>query len=257
MVTYIFDGSFNGILTAIFESFERKQSSVKLVPQDHYLNEMFGEVLTIYTDLSKSKRVWKGLQAKIDKTSLNQFYKAFLSEDVKLFQHLFDFAQYVFNHPEGYSKNFGNGHVLAITQMAQRVHREKHRMEAFIRFQKGSDQLFYAIVNPDFNVLPLILSHFKNRYADQPWVIYDERRKYGMYYDLNSVHEITFGFKPVGPSELARETVVLDKKELLYATLWKDYFNSTNIKERKNMKLHIQHVPKRYWRYLTEKNPDF
>ena len=257
MVTYVFDGSFNGILTAIFECFERKQSSVKLVSQDIYLTEMFGEVLTIFTDLQKSERVWNGLKAKLSKTSQNQFYKAFLSEDAKVFQHLFDFARYIFNHPEGYSKNFGNEHVLAITQMAQKVHREKHRMEAFIRFQKGSDHLFYTIVNPDFNVLPLILAHFKNRYADQPWIIYDERRKYGMYYDLKSVHEITFGFKPVGSSELAMEPVVLDEKELLYSTLWKDYFNSTNIKERKNMKLHIQHVPKRYWRYLTEKNPDF
>ncbi|RZJ49641.1 MAG: DUF4130 domain-containing protein, partial [Chryseobacterium sp.] len=26
------------------------------------------------------------------------------------------------------------------------------------------------------------------------------------------------------------------------------------IVERKNLKLHVQHVPKRYWKYLTEKN---
>lgn len=257
MVTYVFDGSFNGILTAIFESYERKQNKIKLVPQDHYITEMFGELLAIHTDLPKSERVWKGLKTKLNKTSQNQFYKAFLSENVEMFQHLFEYALYVFDNPDGYSKNFGNEHVLAITQMAQKVHREKHRMEAFIRFQKGSDHLFYAIVNPDFNVLPLITGHFKNRYADQPWIIYDERRKYGMYYDLDNVHEITFDFKPVGSSAIELNTVTLDEEELLYATLWKDYFKSTNIKERKNMKLHIQHVPKRYWRYLTEKIPDF
>ena len=33
-----------------------------------------------------------------------------------------------------------------------------------------------------------------------------------------------------------------------------EYFKSTNIKSRKNMKLHLQHVPKRYWKYLTEKS---
>ena len=38
--------------------------------------------------------------------------------------------------------------------------------------------------------------------------------------------------------------------------MWKDYFDSTNIKERKNMKLHIRHVPKRYWKYLSEKQPN-
>lgn len=41
--------------------------------------------------------------------------------------------------------------------------------------------------------------------------------------------------------------------EWLYDQLWKDYFNSVNIQTRNNMKLHIQYVPKRYWRYMNEK----
>ncbi|RZL34744.1 MAG: DUF4130 domain-containing protein, partial [Pedobacter sp.] len=45
----------------------------------------------------------------------------------------------------------------------------------------------------------------------------------------------------------------LNEKEELYTHLWKDYFKSTNIESRKNTKLHVQHVPKRYWKYLTEK----
>ncbi|MGY0039832.1 DUF4130 domain-containing protein [Pedobacter sp. NJ-S-72] len=49
---------------------------------------------------------------------------------------------------------------------------------------------------------------------------------------------------------------ILSEKEGFYAVLWKDYFKSTNIAARKNTKLHIQHVPKRYWKYLTEKQPD-
>ena len=44
-----------------------------------------------------------------------------------------------------------------------------------------------AIVQPDFNVLPLIEKHFRERYADQRWLIYDVRRKYGLYYDLQTV----------------------------------------------------------------------
>ena len=39
-----------------------------------------------------------------------------------------------------------------------------------------------------------------------------------------------------------------------YDQLWKDYFHSVNIQARQNMKLHIQYVPKRYWRYMNEKS---
>ncbi len=57
-------------------------------------------------------------------------------------------------------------------------------MEAFVRFQLIKDGLYYATVQPDYNVLPLILKHFKDRYADQRWLIYDTLRKYGILYDL-------------------------------------------------------------------------
>jgi probable DNA metabolism protein len=53
----------------------------------------------------------------------------------------------------------------------------------------------------------------------------------------------------------SEEENVYDEKESLYQELWKQYFDSVNIKARRNMKLHIQHVPKRYWKYLIEKQP--
>ena len=55
-------------------------------------------------------------------------------------------------------------------------------------------------------------------------------------------------------AQLTDTSITLDAQEALYDQLWKDYFKSTNIVERRNIKLHLQHVPKRYWKYLTEKN---
>ena len=46
------------------------------------------------------------------------------------------------------------------------------------------------------------------------------------------------------------KNTLIEKK---YQTLWQRYFVKTGIPERKNMKLHIQWMPKRYWKYLTEK----
>src|SRR5690606_32591152 len=107
--------------------------------------------------------------------------------------------------------------------------------EAFVRFQKSSDGMFFALVAPDYNVLPLIIRHFKNRYADQPWLIYDEKRKYGIHHDLRQVHEVKLDYVPVRDLSPANAAVTMDEKEALYTTLWKTYFKSTNIVERKNM----------------------
>lgn len=139
-----------------------------------------------------------------------------------------------------------------MAQTLKKVSRERHRMKAFIRFEKATDGLYFSIIEPDFNVLPIIITFFKKRYADQRWLIYDVKRKYGMMYDLQSVTEVTLTDTAHLQTDIT--SIGLDETDELYQTLWKRYYNSTNIKERKNMKLHLQHVPKRYWKYLTEKN---
>ncbi|WP_420150633.1 TIGR03915 family putative DNA repair protein [Spirosoma sp.] len=256
MVIYIFDGSFWGLLTAIFESFARKEYEVKLTEESRFEASFFDTSVRIHTEREKANRVWLGLQKKVGTEGQQQFYKAFLSEQPAVFKSLFTYAQYVFCNPAGFAENYGNADVLAIAQAAQKVHREKHRMEAFVRFKKHRNGLFMAVVAPDFNVLPLICPHFKDRYADQPWLIYDERRKYGIYYNGSTVCEVVLASKPRALTEHDVLEAGLDGHEQLYATLWNDYFRSTNIAERKNKKLHLQHVPRRYWRYLTEKTDD-
>lgn len=252
MITYLFDGSFYGLLTAIFESYERKHKQVRLIAKERYLHEFFTEPFLVISDKIKAKRVWKGIKKNLSPKHQRTFYSAYLSEQSAIYQSLFNYALLIFDSAKGVEENYGNPHVLAINQVAQQVQREKHRMKAFIRFQKSAAGVYSTIIKPDFNVLPLIVAHFKNRYADQQWLIYDEYRKYGLYYDQTTVREVTLAFK--GKSDLAKsEEITFDENEALYQTLWQSYFHSTNIQERQNKKLHIQHVPKRYWRYLIEK----
>ena len=72
-----------------------------------------------------------------------------------------------------------------------------------------------------------------------------------MYYDLENTEIVTLDAD--AEKKLQDENGIYDDKEINYQKLWVEYFDHTNIKERKNMKLHVQHVPKRYWKYLTEK----
>jgi probable DNA metabolism protein len=254
MEIYVFDGTLEGLLTAVFYYYQRKSGQVRIFSKEHYQPDVFTPCVNVVSEDEKAKRVWAGLAKKLDKEWMLRFYKSLLSEQPDTFQDLFEFARYIIDNAPGAENNFGNRYVLAISQMSQKVHREKHRMEAFIRFQKTGDGVFYAHIEPDFNVLPLLIDHFKNRYADQKWIIYDLKRKYGLHFDLEKVEEVTFDFAAeMSPNLNALPSQVLDPEEELYTILWKDYFKSTNIVARKNMKLHIRHVPKRYWKYLSEK----
>ena len=47
------------------------------------------------------------------------------------------------------------------------------RVLQFMRFQKTADQVYFGIMEPLYNVYPLTIHHFRDRFADQPWIIYD------------------------------------------------------------------------------------
>lgn len=252
MIIYVLDGSLESLLCAVFEWFERKPGKVIIKTEKEFQPDAFSDVLHIYNDRKKADRVWKGLQNKLEKSWMRRFYCAYLSELSTAYTNLFEFCCYIFSSPNGAVFNYGNADVLAVSQTARMVEREKHRMEAFIRFQHSADGIFYCGIDPDFNVLPLIMKHFKDRYADQKWIIYDLKRHYGLFYDLQKVEEIYM--EASEQKNLTKPSAeVVSGEESLYALLWKDYFKSTNIVARKNTKLHIKHVPKRYWKYLTEK----
>ena len=247
----VYDGTFQGFLTAVFEVYEYKWEDVKIVKQSQYHVSIFGHDHRVMSDGEKAARVWKGILKYTTYGFAESLYHSWLSEVANIEKYLLQYIRYLFVKKQSIDEDYSNTSVLKIAQVTKQVHRERHRMEAFVRFQLTKDGLYYAAIEPDFNVLPLLINHFKNRYADQCWLIYDGRRKYGIYYDLKTVENIELSLSDdVKQEGLA---IAFAEDEPLYQSLWKNYFQSVNIKARKNTKLHIQHMPKRYWKYLPEK----
>lgn len=254
MHTLVYDGTMAGLLTCIFTVYECRYAPVTIRRTTSNLRDAFAVEVTVETNKEQAARVWKGMRQKLSPGALREFYFCFLSEMYGIENTLLQYAQYVFSTDRNIEDNFSNKHVLEVSQVARKVSREKHRMEAFVRFQLLKGDIYYAAIEPDFNVLPVILPHFKKRYADQHWLIYDLKRKYGIYYnkDTELVDEITLEWAD-GAKQAKAGDDIFEPDEKMYQLLWRSYFRGTNIKERKNMKLHVQHIPRRYWKYLTEK----
>jgi len=255
MQTVLYDSSFEGFFTAVFEIYEYKIKDPDIQQQGAAPVSLFGGQHTVHTNTAKAMRVVKKLEEKLSADAFANIYRVLLSEQPGMENVLFRYIQYALQSGQSIETDYSHPDVLWIQQVVRKMGREKHRMEAFIRFLKTKDGLFYATVEPDFNVLPLIRKHFEDRYADQRWLIYDTRRKYGLYYDLHCVTEVTIDFAATLNDKASLRTLH-DEQEDLYQSLWRTYFGSTNIQARRNMKLHIQHMPRRYWKYLTEKLPE-
>ncbi|MCD8739953.1 TIGR03915 family putative DNA repair protein [Mucilaginibacter roseus] len=249
--TLVYDGTFEGLLTAVFEVYEHRLEYVKLVKGECRNTALFDSSMEILTDEPRYSRVLKGLQKKLSASGMQRLYVAHLSGIDDADPAVLGYIRYVFDAPLNIEEDYGNRYVMRVSEIVKMMRREKHRMEAFIRFQKLQDGLFYSVIEPDFNVLPMLIRHFKNRYADQKWMIYDLKRKYGIYYDLHQVEYMEMDFSD--GQGAANVVSSFNEDEDAYQHLWKNYFKSVNIASRKNTKLHIRHIPKRYWKHLTEK----
>lgn len=269
MQVYVFDNTLDGLLTAVFDSFFLHQQPEMLLGEGEQLPLFADEPHVVVTDSGKAARVWKGLEKHLSVEGLRMIAVSWLSEERTLNQPLFNFICKVFrqkvgNNPSAATdylsleRNASDADVLAVRNSCRRVLHEQLRMKQFIRFQKAKDGTYLAVVSPDHNVLSLITHHFQDRFNDQPWLIYDAKRHYGYYYDGSAepIH-ITFEDESAVPFDLTNgklDDEVLSENDRIFQDLWRTYFKAICIKERMNPKKQLNDMPRRYWKYMTEKN---
>lgn len=253
MIIWKYDKSFEGFLTLVYECFARKSNPDKINGFTDEQPSVFPENYKVITDEERAARVWSGLQKQISEKGCDRIYRAFLSEleDMELW--LLKYIFKIFESKTEFETDFGDEDVMRIFKTDLKVSKEAHRVLMFTRFQKTADEIYYASFDPKYNVLPLTTDHFKNRFADQKWIIYDIRRNFGFYYDLQKVEEMKFTNSLVDSVTGKIDKSIMDTNEVLYQDLWKSYFHSICIKERINLRLHMQMLPKRFWKRLTEK----
>ena len=251
-MTFTFDGTFEGLLTAIFETYRLKAAPQRIIAESDWQDSLFEQPIFCATDHSYAERVLTGVEKKCGKPAVTLLHRCYLSELPEIPMLIYDFVKKAMASPRSILDNYGDDTVLALHKINKKIGREVHRMHAFVRFQRTKDDIYYSVVEPDFNVLPLLPDHFERRYPAQSWLIYDSRRRYGISYDQKKTEFITFeDDHRLHLRQLNKD--VLDESEGDYQVLWKSYFDSVNIPERRNMKIHLQHVPVRYWKYLSEK----
>lgn len=253
MIIYIYDNTFEGFLTCVFECYNRKDFPVDICQREGETKHLFAEQIEIVSDAKKAERVWNGMQKKLTGKNKQLPFYAFLSGEPGIEMKIYRFARRLFSEHFNIETDFGDSDVLYLTQTATKVKKEAMRMLQFVRFQRTKDNLWFCGIEPRYDVIPMVVNHFKNRFADQKWLLYDLKRNYGVLYDRNKLEEVVLSNQTFNQYSGEVQQNLLEEGEEFYQKLWKSYFNHINIKERKNLKLQRQHMPRRFWKYLPEK----
>jgi probable DNA metabolism protein len=250
---FLYDKSFDGFLCCLFQSYSRKIWPSAIVGTGEQIPGIWQQLVRISTDEAQAERVWNGLSERITEKLADELFRIHFSEMENIDLSLFGYIRKIFDLGPGITGNYADQDVKTVLDIQRRLNREACRVAQFVRFQKTADNIYFAAYNPEYNVIPMVLHHFEDRFADQRWMIYDIRRKRGYFYDGKEIQWVSLLSEKLDERTGDLDPAILSAEEMLFQKLWIQYFKSICINERLNLKLHMQKIPKRYWRYLTEK----
>lgn len=255
---YIYDGTFEGFLTAVNVG-RRQPARVHGIGTDEEQPDLFSETIEIETDAEKAEQIFEYLRKNYGEEVVLDILYAFLSEVKGIELNLFRFILDLWRFGERASENYANDDVVTVKRTRERVAHEILRFQGFVRFRRLKNGVYYAPISPDANIVQFLAPHFSVRFADQSWVIHDTRRHVGLYYDgrqcryLYSI-EMSSGSLSACQDQNSHDfTAIFSENEGDIQRLWQQYFEAIAIKERINPRLQRQRLPLRYWQNLTEK----
>lgn len=243
MIIYTYDGSFDGLLTCIYESYYRRQVPNKIVFDSKQENFLVHKV-NIKTDNEKSSKVYNSIRSKISNSALKNVFYAFLSEVEEVEILIYRYLRLGWKIGRTVDQKLSDDRVLAIHNLRKKVSSESHALLGLARFQALKGDIYYCKLEPKYNIVGLLAKHFSKRLGDQYWVIHDVKRGLGVFYNK---------YKWIIKDISMRDDFQFDEKEQIYQELWKQYFKNIAIKNRVNSKLQKKNMPMRYWKYLVEK----
>jgi probable DNA metabolism protein len=247
----IYDGSFNGFLSTIFKAFDEKINVLEIQKQDTQQNALFTDTIKVRTRIDYAKRVWNGIQTKCH-PAIKNIYFAYLSEQKGIETLLYHYIRKLYFYDGFHGLDQLDDEVQKIHQLAHTVSREKYHLEKHIQFQKTKDQVHFAAISPEFNMLPLISKYFKWCYADKQWVIYDLKRKYGLFFNGISVSFIGLDESAVDLDKIPLPANHFEKLSSGNYYL-NDYISSLHLKLHITRKLYDIKLSNKHWKQSLEK----
>jgi probable DNA metabolism protein len=240
---YLFDGSFEGLLTCVFEAYKDKDAGTSIRARNVYTPSFLDETRFVETDMDKFQRVYSSVAEKISHHARQIIYRAWLSESEDAPDLILHFLRTGYKLGRKVENFIQDPHIADIIDLNRRVGFEVHRFMGLLRFQEISKGVFYAGYEPDHNITVLLAPHFTQRLASQPFIVHDKKRNLCAVFDGQEM--IMTDHPPRIPGD---KTGSEDE----YSSLWKAFFKTVAIQERKNPRTQMQFMPKRYWKNLTE-----
>ncbi len=252
-LVYLYDGSFEGLLTAVAVAVKSPRPVHRVFAGRHYVPSLFATTLMVEGDPAQAERILSYLQ-EISKDAVQLAMQAFLSEDKDAANYLYEFIRLCLSRGAAVLQFHTNDSVRSLLNLSRKVDFEAHRLNGMLRFRILEDGVLYAPFQSDHNVIAHCAGHFQKRLAERTWILHDTGRNFALYWDTNSLQPADID------DELRAYTThfgelpehLLTDQERYYQHLWRCFHAAVSNPERENKLLQRSFMPRRYWHFLVE-----
>ena len=238
-IIYEYDGSFDGFLCCVYESYTQKENPTGFLAGEEvctlfdtrYIPTVKAHAQRVYRSFFKTSQVFGPLLQRAWLTILPD-------KEIQLFALIRKF----YRIGPALLRDLSDESVSAVRKAVQHLEGEAHLLRGFVRFSEFSGVLG-AEIEPKNRVLPLLRGHFCSRYREETFFIYDRTHREVLLYAAHQAKIV-----PLQQFQMARP----DTEEAAYRLLWKRFYDTISIQERENPRCRMTQMPKRYWNTMTE-----
>ena len=251
-IVLLYDGSLDGIFTAVYEGFVIKNDRYKDSYTDQisienihtYEQQFFREYITVETDRDKAGKTVDSIVRKMGYGGYNIAMGVACHFSEEAGQILFGYLVRGFKIGRAVVDKLTDPFVMRAFELSRKTYNEANYFREFIRFSDVRSRL-YSKIEPKCNILHMIGSHFSDRFPAENWIIYDEA------HHVAAVHPQFSQWFLIDDTE-----VDFDKLDSMaqdeYVDLWKLFVDTIAIEQRKNERCQNNHLPKWYRKNMTE-----
>lgn len=251
-VLYLHDGSFEGLLTAVFQAMATGLPVLGMEPERDSEPGLFEDVRNVEPNREQAARVWRSVRDRCGSDVASMAHAAFLSEipgiGTRLYHHL---SRILSGQDLSGGRDILDPHSLAVLQAAQKTRHEAHRFEGFVRFSEAPDGTMFSVIEPEHDIVALLVPHFRARFPGVRWMIADAKRGKCAHCDgsATDVSRIDPTLLPRDAHQAARFAAPADAR---WQELWRTFFGAVNIRERRNPRQQDRVLPRKYRQHLPE-----
>lgn len=238
---YQYDGGLVGFYCCVYESITCRELPAAIGNAQTLEPSLF-LTKAIISDEERANQVRQAIERKIAPRGRQLAENVFLSCLPQKELAILRFLITGFQHGAKALGMLGHPDVHAVLAAEKHLLGEAQLLRGFLRFADYDGILVGAITPKNF-VLPYLAPHFKHRYRNERFLIYDKTHQAALVY-----RDRQLSLVPLASLELAEPSAA----ESQYQELWKRFYRTIAIEARRNPRCRQTHMPKRYWSNMLE-----